>query len=528
MSVNSIWSENRISHRAFDCFKASRARLRLKLTFKMNYKVRTYSILKEYCVFLTLIAVLTSCASQSIPGWSVSASRGDNQSARNIILETRDTETRSVYGETPLLWAAKVGDDALVSQLLSMGADPNDVNPTTGETPLLAATKNGRASVLTALLKAGANRNAKDLLGRGAVETAVLAGKSDILLILVDAGFSIDPSISSSLVLTAAGSGNTKTVEHLLKSGASIKYQGSDGESVLMAAVRSGNVSLASRLLKHGADVQLTDKAGRTALTLASQSGDPNMCEILLSAGADINARDVRGNSPLMWSIMMGHHNLAASLVEKGADITVRNEANKNALYLSAFSPETTRVLMGRNAHVVETKIEGQDYYRAALAYKWLATFVEAEMSEGHIDTTVWAGETRRAYEIAARLFESTANQYTELASELRTKQTLRVVGSVLLTAASVALASASAHQQAHQSAEISALQSRSSGGSGQGVGYGAAPFQVITPGKSLLESAKDCDVRAIEIRKIVQSCRQKAECYGNVGPGQEQTCFKE
>jgi len=142
------------------------------------------------------------------------------------------------------------------------------------------------------------------------------------------------------------------------------------------------------------------------------------------------------------------------------------------------------------------------------------------------------ASGAKRAYDVAARFFESAADQYTELASEVRTKQATAVIGSALLTAASVALASASAyqqaHQQAHQMAEISALRSAARGGSGhgRGVGYGSAPFQVFTPDSPVV-SAKEYEAKAAEVRQLAQVCKQKAECYNKVGAGQEKTCIQ-
>ena len=419
-----------------------------------------------------------------------------------------------------------LGDAKLVSSLIGLGAAVNEQNDATGETPLIIAAKRGHSDVVDVLIKNGAKLNIKDNAGCDALTAAAAVGKPDVFFALVKAGSPVDPNSLNTLLASAANVGDVKTVEYLLQLGASATSLGVSGESPLMAAVRSRNVDLVNLLLSKGANVDYTDSAGRTAVILAAQSGNPEIFAVIASRGVDLNTKDARGNTPMMWSIMMGHHNLALHLIEKNADVSLRNAANKNALYLSAFAPETARALIQKGARIEDVTVEDEDYYRTALAYQWLARFLEREMSEGKADPGLWVSDVKLAYGIAARHFDLAANQYTDLASGLRTKQVLKVVGVVLLNAASIALSSASAHQQAHQSAEISALQSRSSGGSGRGVGYGAAPYQVITPGKSLWESAKDCDSKAAEIQKLGQSCKRKAECYEKARAGEENSCL--
>jgi ankyrin repeat protein len=484
---------------------------------------------RNYAMAMVLFAFfvfLTSCA--SAPRWSDAAKRGDHKAARSIILETKDISSRNIYGETPLLWAAKIGDLPFVSKLMTLGASVNEVNTITGETPLIAAARHGHVNVVNFLIDSGARRNATDKSGADAVSAAISSAKFEVLQTLLKKGFDIDGNRLGPLLISASNSGEIRIVEHLLQAGASIDYQGPDGETVLMAAVKSGKMELVNSLLKRGAKVGSADSVGRTPLILAAQSGRWETCEALIASGYSVNVKDLRGNTPLIWALLMGHQRVALGLIEKGADVSAKNMANNNALYLAAFVPRTARSLLQRGARIVEVPVENGNWHGSALAYRWLGGFIEKEASEGRSDPEKAAADAKLAYDVAARLFEQAGNQYADMASKWRAKQATEALMAVLLTAASYALASAQAHQMAHQNAEISALRSAASGGSGRGVGYGFSPYIVATPNVApLAKSAQECDELAAKVRELAKQCKNKVECYNNAGPGQGNLCFQ-
>ncbi len=61
-----------------------------------------------------------------------------------------DIETKDKAGQTPLLWAAGNGHEAVVHQLLAEGADVETKDRSDGQTPLLWAAWRGHEAVAAA------------------------------------------------------------------------------------------------------------------------------------------------------------------------------------------------------------------------------------------------------------------------------------------------------------------------------------------------------------------------------------------
>ena len=82
------------------------------------------------------------------------------------------------YGRTPLHYAANEGNQALCSQLLTAGADP-DAQDDNGWTPLHFAAQANSATVTEALIEAGANVELQDSFGNTALFRAVFESRGD-------------------------------------------------------------------------------------------------------------------------------------------------------------------------------------------------------------------------------------------------------------------------------------------------------------------------------------------------------------
>jgi ankyrin repeat protein len=410
--------------------------------------------------------------------------------------------------------------------MISLGATVHDTNSVTGETPLIVAARKGHVDMVSLLLGSGANKSATDKLGDDAFAAATMAGKFDVLQVLIKDGYTINEGRLGPLLILALASGKVNVAEYLLHVGAPVGYLGADGESTLMAAVKSGKVELTNLLLKHGVPVESADSSGRTPLILAAQSGGLDLCEALISAGANIEARDKRGNTPLLWAVLMGHKDVALGLIRKGANVHAMNVANRNALYFATFQQEVTETLIRQGVRLVEISIEDGNYYRSARAYEWLARVLETESLEKRSDLLKTSSDSRRAYDIASRHYESAANQFAKLASEFRAQQTTKEVVAVLFTAASIAGAAWQASHAAHQMAEIGALKSAASGGSGHGVGYGIGAYSAATPDTALAKSAGEYEALAADARERARLCKKKVECYSSAAAGLESRCF--
>ena len=92
--------------------------------------------------------------------------------------------------------------------------------------------------------------------------------------------------------VTAAASGDKKTVQNLLKSAEKkedmVNARDWDNLTPLSAAASGGHLEVVKLLIKEGADVNAKDKDNVTALMEASLKGHTKVVETLLSNGVEV------------------------------------------------------------------------------------------------------------------------------------------------------------------------------------------------------------------------------------------------
>ena len=157
-------------------------------------------------------------------------------------------------GETALMKASKYGDAAIVTDLLTKGADIHPVN-STGETALILASQ---------------------------------AGYNDIVKRLLDAGSNIHHrSHAGTAIVMAAQEGHTEVLETLIKAGANINDVSTDSNDTPLHLVlklireRDHLKKLVKLLVKAKANIHAKNNEGQTPLSLASGLRDPVKTEIL-------------------------------------------------------------------------------------------------------------------------------------------------------------------------------------------------------------------------------------------------------
>ena len=182
----------------------------------------------------------------------------------------------------PLVRAAAEGNTNEMRALIERGADLNAAGRN-GETPLVAAARNGQQEAAEMLLAAGAEPS------EAAVNTALRYDQRDVLISLIEGGADPDTRSEwsvSSLLEIAARQGDAKLVELLLEHGAdpdSAPGENPLGITALHIAINSDNREIVRLLLDHGAD-PLQKHQGWTALEVASRSGDEEMARMLREA----------------------------------------------------------------------------------------------------------------------------------------------------------------------------------------------------------------------------------------------------
>lgn len=174
---------------------------------------------------------------------------------------------------------------------------------------LLASAKTGTAQQVEALIRQGANIEAQTTDGRTAL-------------------------------CEAASGNNLAVVAVLLAKNANPNASTSDGRTSLMM---TGSPPIAKLLIAHHANVDSRTADGLTALMYqgTSYSKEPALQEVmttlLLANGADVNAVDSNGGTALFDAAGSGKLGIVRLLLKHGADVAIRNAKGVNAIDIAIF-----------------------------------------------------------------------------------------------------------------------------------------------------------------------------------------------
>jgi uncharacterized protein len=98
-----------------------------------------------------------------------------------------DLGTTVAHGITPLMRAAQLGREDLVSELVSLGADVHSVNHD-GNTALWLGCFSGSPDVVRRLAQAGSHLNHQNAVGATCLMYAASSGKAHIIQVLLELG----------------------------------------------------------------------------------------------------------------------------------------------------------------------------------------------------------------------------------------------------------------------------------------------------------------------------------------------------
>ncbi len=229
-------------------------------------------------------------------------------------------------------------NEEIVRILLSHGANIEAIDSMWGGTPLMWAAWRGHPNIVKLLLDHGANVHAvcdKCVSDKTALDWADCFGSAHNpeVISLITAALrnnapvqvaSSEPrqessNSSSEAIFKAARDGDDDRVRSLIRQGVDINATDSYGFTPLMWAAYEGQTDTAEILLKAGAHLTMTNRDGDTALMIAADKGHLDMVKLLFKHGAPLNARDEKGFTALMWAEKRHHHNVVKFLKENGA-----------------------------------------------------------------------------------------------------------------------------------------------------------------------------------------------------------------
>jgi ankyrin repeat protein len=218
-----------------------------------------------------------------------------------------DINAGSEEETTPLIFAAKEKNEAMVRFLVGKGADVN-IADAKGNTPLRYAVCDSRLNIAEFLIGKGGNINAKD-------------------------------QNEKSILAWAANCGNAKAVRMLFKKGAVINETGYIRQPAWMWAVEKGsNIETLNLFFEADKNIDINTRvaANTTALMIAARSGRIDAVSFLIDRGADLNVQQVLfDNTALMFAVKGNYRDIVKLLVNKGADLSTKNNSGMTALDLA-------------------------------------------------------------------------------------------------------------------------------------------------------------------------------------------------
>jgi ankyrin repeat protein len=223
-------------------------------------------------LFLSIALIICT----GLPAFSGSihlvAGRGDVNEVRRLLDSGVSTEETNIYNcnKTPLMWAARCGQNEVITLLLDRGA--NIEARTETASVLTEAIHSGSLETVKLLVKRGVDINWKmSLYSQSPLNLAIQLTSPDMVAVYSKT----NPSFSTRQ--------STEIARFLIEQGAKL------GASDLCWAAGAGNLIIVQMLLDKGLSANL--EGDYLPLIGAVASGCTNVVQLLLDRGADISAK---------------------------------------------------------------------------------------------------------------------------------------------------------------------------------------------------------------------------------------------
>ncbi|RSL60730.1 hypothetical protein CEP54_006582 [Fusarium duplospermum] len=292
-----------------------------------------------------------------------------------------------------LLFAASVGNEAAVKELLNLSNIDADSTNEENRTPVSLAAEAGHERIVDLLLtRREVDINSKDIYGFTPLSYAASEGHEKVVWILL-ARSDIVPSSQDArkrtFVSLAARRGHKSLVGQLLARKDTQRHLiDGTGRSVLSHAAETGQEEVARLILGSGkVHPDLRDQAGRSALWYASKNGRAGLVKLLLETGwVDPTSKDNDGSTAVWQAASNGHCPAVKWLLAHHADFEIKGELGRTPLCQASANGHTDVVkeLLNSNADA-----EAKDKDRA---------------------TAIWHAATRGYEVIVEMLLESGAD----------------------------------------------------------------------------------------------------------------------
>src|SRR5687768_15550888 len=146
-------------------------------------------------------------------------------------------------------------------------------------------------------------------------------------------------------IVRAAAAVDGAAVRELIKQGADVNVQGSDGATALLWIARTDDLETAAVLLKAGAKVATPNALGITPVYAAAEHGNAAMLRRLLDAGASVTTTESAGDTLLMAAVRAGNADAVQLLLERGAPVNAAEPQYSHTALMAAVSRDDEAIM---------------------------------------------------------------------------------------------------------------------------------------------------------------------------------------
>ncbi|UCF04055.1 MAG: ankyrin repeat domain-containing protein [bacterium] len=255
---------------------------------------------------------------------------GDMDLIKLLVELGADINARNDFNQNPMLYAAYEGKLGACEYLLEKGSD-FDYQDTRGNTPLLFAARQNHPEVVKLLIEKGATVEVKGNNGATPLYHAAARGNFEILKMLEVEGAAIGTADDNGLVpvLAALNGGHREVVEYLISKGALNGFTKEQYNVLMHGAAAAGMDALVDLAVEKGADFTSKTEAERTILHSAVAGGSTALVSKALDEGIQVNNADMMGRTALHLAVADGDLELTEFLLEKGADPNLKTKDGK-------------------------------------------------------------------------------------------------------------------------------------------------------------------------------------------------------
>ena len=223
----------------------------------------------------------------------LAAAKGHFEIVKLLLEKGAKIDLANSDGITALMVAVIQGNDEITKTLIGKGAAV-DLTDKNGRTSLIIACAKGNEEIVKLLVERGANVDATTSAdGVTTLMVAVIKGNDEITKILLGKGAAINLTdkggrTALSYAIIASSKGTAETVRFLLEKGAdpNAKFEDKSGVTELIAATRFGNLDVVKLLVKAGARVNTETTEGSSALDDAVTNERKDIKDFLVQSGA--------------------------------------------------------------------------------------------------------------------------------------------------------------------------------------------------------------------------------------------------